>query len=91
MAGWNGFTVDSRDVVFADIDGVVFVPMDGVEKILEAADSISKIERKQADLIKSGRKLSEQLDFEEYLKKHSSDSSYSFRKHLRERGGAIEE
>jgi len=78
-------------VVFADIDGVVFVPTNKIENILEVAESISKIERKQADLIKSGKKLSDQLNFDEYLKKRSSDPSYSFRKHLRERGGAIEE
>lgn len=90
-AQWNGFTVNNSDVVFADIDGVVFVPTNKIENILEVAESISNVERKQADLIKSGKKLSDQLNFDEYLKKRSSDPSYSFRKHLRERGGAIEE
>jgi 4-hydroxy-4-methyl-2-oxoglutarate aldolase len=90
-AQWNGFTVNNSHVVFADIDGVVFVPTNKIENILEVAESISNVERKQADLIKSGKRLSDQLNFDEYLKKRSSDPSYSFRKHLRERGGAIEE
>ncbi|MDV3278312.1 MAG: hypothetical protein LYZ69_07585 [Nitrososphaerales archaeon] len=90
-AQWGGFTVDGDDVVFADVDGVLFVPGGKVEEVLEAAKSIWKVERKQAETIQAGRKLSEQLDFDGYLAKRSSDPSYTFRRHLRERGGAVEE
>jgi hypothetical protein len=31
------------------------------------------------------------MKFEEYLKKHRTNPPYTFRKHLREIGGAIEE
>ena len=90
-AQWDGFVVDDNDVVFADNDGVLFVPSTQAEDILEAAKSIWKVERRQAETIKSGKKLSEQLDFDGYLAKRRSDPSYTFRRHLRERGGAIEE
>jgi 4-hydroxy-4-methyl-2-oxoglutarate aldolase len=88
---WDGFTVDRDDVVFADDDGVLFVSWNKIEDILKAATSIWKVERKQAEKIQAGKKLSEQLDFEHYLEKRNSDPSYTFRRHLRERGGAVEE
>src|SRR5437899_2629640 len=90
-AQWDGFTVDGDDTVFADSDGVLFVQLTKIEKVLNVAKSISNVERKQAETIQTGKKLSEQLDFDQYLAKRNSDPSYTFRKHLRERGGAIEE
>jgi regulator of RNase E activity RraA len=90
-AQWDDFTVDSKDLVFADDDGVLFVSSNAIEKVLEAAKAISNVERRQAEKIQAGRKLSEQLDFESYLTKRNSDPSYTLRRHLRERGGEIEE
>jgi len=90
-AQWDGFTVDGDDVVFADDDGVLFVPSRRIEDVLKVAKSIWKVERQQAETIKAGKKLSEQLDFDGFLARRSSDPSYTFRRHLRERGGAVEE
>jgi 4-hydroxy-4-methyl-2-oxoglutarate aldolase len=90
-AQWDGFAVNNKDLVFADDDGVLFVQSSAVEKVLEAAKAIWRVERKQAELIRAGKKLSEQLDFDSYLSKRNSDPSYSLRMHLRERGGAVEE
>jgi 4-hydroxy-4-methyl-2-oxoglutarate aldolase len=90
-AQWDGFTVDKTDTVFADDDGVVFVESSKINQVLETADSIMNTERQQAKRIRAGKTLSEQLDFEGYLKKRESDLSYTLRKHLRARGGAIEE
>jgi 4-hydroxy-4-methyl-2-oxoglutarate aldolase len=89
-AEWDGFTVDSDDVVFADDDGVVFVPWAKVQEILKVAGSIWQVERKQAEEIKAGRRLFDQLGFDAYLEKRNSDPSYSLRRHLQERGGAVE-
>ena len=90
-AQWDGFTVDGDDVVFADDDGVLFVPSGRIEDVLKVAKSIWKVERQQAETIRAGKKLSEQLDFDGFLAKRNSDPSYTFRRHLRERGGAVEE
>lgn len=90
-AQWDDFTVDNNDVVFADDDGVLFVASNAIERVLEAAEKIWKVERRQAETIRAGKKLSEQLEFDSYLAKRSSDPSYTLRRHLRERGGAIEE
>ena len=90
-AQFGNLTLDNSDVVFADDDGVIFVSSNKVEDVLQAAASISKVERQQAEAIKAGRKMSDQLDFEGYLAKRSSDPSYTLRRHLRERGGVVEE
>jgi regulator of RNase E activity RraA len=90
-AQWNGFTVDSDDAVFGDDDGVLFVSSSKLEEVLKVAKSIWIVERRQAEKIKVGKKLSEQLDFDQYLAKRSADPSYTFRRHLREGGGAVEE
>lgn len=90
-AQWEGFTATNNDTVFADDDGVVFVETSKLVPVLETANSIMKTEKLQAEKIKKGQTLSEQLDFDGYLKKRESDPSYTLRKHLRARGGAIEE
>jgi regulator of RNase E activity RraA len=90
-AQFGDFTIDGSDAVFADDDGVLFIPLGEVDRVLEVAASIWKVERKQADGVRAGKKLSEQLNFEEYLEKRTSDPSYTLRRHLRERGGAVEE
>jgi 4-hydroxy-4-methyl-2-oxoglutarate aldolase len=85
------FTVTKEEVVFADADGVLFVAGQRAEQILATASSIWEQERQQAQAIQAGKKLREQLQFDEYLAKRSTDAAYTFRKHLRSLGGAIEE
>ena len=76
---------------FADGDGCVFVPADSVERLLETAHQIWQTERKQAERIKAGETLRQQLKFADYLDKRASDPTLSFREHLRKIGGEIEE
>jgi regulator of RNase E activity RraA len=85
------FTVTRDDFVFADDDGVIFLPTEQVEAILDLAGTIWETERAQAESVKKGTNLREQLRFREYLAKKAIDSSYTFRTHLRSIGGAIEE
>ena len=91
IARFGDIEVTKENTVFADSDGAIFTEGKRVEEILKIAESISLIERKQADAIQSGNLLKEQLKFSEYLSKRKSDSSYTFRKHLKIIGGAIEE
>jgi len=83
--------IDRNDVVFADDDGILFVAHSLLEAVLRTAKSIWQTERRQAERIRSGTSLRQQLHFEEYLEKRAKDSSLTFRKHLRDLGGAIEE
>lgn len=91
FARFGDFSVGSHDAVFADSDGVLFTPLEHTEQIIEAARSIWQTERRQAESILEGRTLRVQLRFDEYMETRSEDPSYTFRKHLRRIGGAIEE
>ncbi len=83
--------VSKEDIVFGDLDGVLFVPGQQVEEILAVARSIWQRERDQASALHAGKTLREQLQFDEYLARRAADPSFTFRQHLRGLGGAIEE
>ncbi len=85
------WTVTSADVVLGDEDGVVFIPADRVDELLELAESIHATERRQAELIQAGTSLREQVRFDAYLEARKERPSLTFREHLRGVGGAIEE
>ena len=85
------FEVKNDDVVFGDDDGVVFIARSHLNRVMETARKIGDTERRQAANVRQGRLLREQLQLGKYLKKRSRDSSFTFRRHLRELGGAIEE
>jgi regulator of RNase E activity RraA len=90
-ARFGNFLVEPGDVVFADDDGCLFTAAERVDELLRVAHEIWERERHQAEAIKSGRSLREQLEFARYLEKRATDSSYTFREHLRKISGAIEE
>jgi regulator of RNase E activity RraA len=90
-ARFGDFEVATRDVVFADDDGCVFIDGNSADAVLESAREIWQRERAQADAIRSGETLRTQLRFADYLAKRRADPAYTFRKHLRILGGAIEE
>jgi 4-hydroxy-4-methyl-2-oxoglutarate aldolase len=90
-AQFHDFIVTLADVVFADADGALFARAEQIEEILSMAHSIWEKEREQAQEIRAGKKLREQLQFDEYLARRSADDTYTFRQHLRVIGGAIEE
>ena len=78
------------DLVFGDDDGVLFVPAHRIEEIFSLAESIRDTERHQADRIRSGNSLREQLHFDEYLAKRQANPELGLREHLRSVGGEIE-
>jgi regulator of RNase E activity RraA len=83
--------VTRGDVVFADDDGALFVAAERIDEVLDAAHAIRATERAQAEKIAAGETLRRQTAFDEYLTRRAGDASYSFRRHLRSVGGAIEE
>jgi regulator of RNase E activity RraA len=90
-ARFGNFLVEPGDVIFADDDGCVFVGAERIDDLFRVAHEIWQRERHQAEAIKNGRSLREQLEFARYLEKRGTDSSYTFREHLRKISGAIEE
>ena len=84
------WTVTRDDVVFGDEDGVLFVPADRVDGVLELAAGIAATEGRQADDIRAGRSLREQVRFDDYLVARAADPALTFRDHLRGVGGEIE-
>jgi 4-hydroxy-4-methyl-2-oxoglutarate aldolase len=83
--------VRADDVVFGDDDGVLFVAAGRAEEVLATARRIWQTEREQARGIRAGATLRQQTAFDDYLARRAADPSYSFRRHLRRIGGAIEE
>jgi regulator of RNase E activity RraA len=83
--------VSDDDVVFGDDDGVLFVAAGRVEEVLATAHQIWQTERDQARRIRAGETLRQQTAFDDYLARRAADPSYTFRRHLRRAGGAIEE
>ena len=83
--------VTRDDVVFADDDGAVFVPALRVDDVLRSARAIRETEREQARKIRRGETLRKQTAFDDYLARRAEDPAYSFRRHLRAVGGAVEE
>jgi 4-hydroxy-4-methyl-2-oxoglutarate aldolase len=58
---------------------------------VSTARAIWEIERCQAERIRAGKNLRDQTRFADYLARRSSDSTYTFRAHLRAVRGAIEQ
>jgi regulator of RNase E activity RraA len=90
-ARFGNFVIEPGDVVFADDDGCLFTGGERIEDLLGVAHEIWQRERQQAEAIKSGHSLREQLEFARYLEKRAADPNYTFREHLRKISGAIEE
>jgi 4-hydroxy-4-methyl-2-oxoglutarate aldolase len=90
-ARFGPFVVTAADVVLGDDDGVVFVAADRAGDVLAAAREIGQAEREQARRIRAGQTLRQQTGFGDYLARRAADPAYTFRQHLRQVGGAIEE
>lgn len=91
IARFEDIVVTSKDYVFADDDGVVFLAESHLDSTLEIASNIREQERLQAQKISEGENMRKQLYFKDYMEKKKKNPKYPFREHLREIGGAIEE
>jgi regulator of RNase E activity RraA len=85
------WVVGREDVVLGDDDGVLFVPLARADEVLGIAEQIRDTERGQAEQMRAGRSLREQVRFGDYLAGRSKNPSLTFREHLRSVSGAIEE
>jgi regulator of RNase E activity RraA len=83
-------TVTREDAVFADEDGAVFVSLAECPRVIAAAKDIAAREQAQAAKLMRGVLLRVQLGLDEYLARRADDPEFTFRAHLRSRGGAIE-
>lgn len=79
------------DVLFGDDDGIIILDGSNVSNVLEQAHEIYAKEREQVEKISQGISLREQFKFSDYLLIKKSKAHYSFRDHLHQIGGAIEE
>lgn len=86
----GGTTIRPGDWIAADDDGVAVVAAPHVDEVMALAASIMTTEVAQADRMRGGVSLREQLGFDEYLALRAQDPGYSLRDHLKARGGAIE-
>ncbi|HEV7743111.1 MAG TPA: RraA family protein [Pseudolysinimonas sp.] len=84
------WTISRDDHVFADDDGVIFVPSAAVAGAVAAAEAIRDTEYAQADRSRAGQSLRAQLQFARYLERRAQEPSLTLRQHLAEIGGAIE-
>jgi regulator of RNase E activity RraA len=84
------WTVDREDLVLADDDGVLFVPLAAAADVFTLAETIRDTEGRQAERMREGVSLRKQVQFDSYLAKREQTPSLTFRDHLREVGGAIE-
>jgi 4-hydroxy-4-methyl-2-oxoglutarate aldolase len=69
----------------------VFVAAAHLDKVLASARAIGQTGRRQAAAVREGHTLRDQLQFKTFLDRRAKDAAYTFRKHLRALGGAIEE
>ena len=86
----GAWTISRDDMVFADDDGVLFVPSAALDGVVSAAEAIRDTELAQADRMRAGTSLRSQLQFARYLERRTADPSLTLRQHLADIGGAIE-
>jgi hypothetical protein len=61
-----------------------------VDRVIATARDIASRELAQAARLAAGEPLRDQLDLDAYVARRRDDPSYTFRDHLKSRGGAIE-
>ena len=86
----DGVSVTTEHVLVGDDDGVLVVPATAAERLVALALEIQQTESRQARRMADGESLRTQLDYAAYRRKQAADPTMTLRRHLAERGGAVE-
>ena len=87
---FGGVTVEREHAVFADSDGILFIPLQDVRAAIDGARTIATTERRQADDVRRGTSLRSQLEWDNYLDARRRQPQYTLREHLAKLRAAIE-
>jgi 4-hydroxy-4-methyl-2-oxoglutarate aldolase len=79
-------SVERGEAVFADDDGVLFVPREQVTRVLDAADELRAAEHAQVARIRAGSTLREQLQFDVYMRERDKDPTLTLGEHMKRLG-----
>lgn len=86
----DGVTVTADHWVVGDDDGVLVLAAGDREALFAEAARIQTVEGAQAERMRAGSSLRDQLDFARYRRLQAEDASLTLRRYLAETGGAIE-
>lgn len=89
-AMFGGHAITEQDYVVADDNGVLFLPIDRLGEIAEAAAAYRETEARQLSAMREGRSYREQTRFAEYVARRQANPGYGFRQHLKDIAAAGE-
>ena len=76
------WVVTEEDFVVGDYDGVIFLPGDKLEEIVEAAEGIREKEKEQTDDMKAGIPIRKQIGFDGFMEQRLKDPKLTLREYL---------
>ena len=69
----GGVIVNEGDFVLGDEDGIVVIPYDQIETVLEVAEEIQSVENRVAKNVSKGKTLKEVMGLETFRREHEKD------------------
>ena len=86
----DGVAVAPGDWIVGDDDGILVIAGGHNDELFAEAQRIQSVEGAQAERMRAGTSLRDQLDFRRYRELQSADPTLTLRRYLAETGGAIE-
>lgn len=86
----DGVSVTPDHWIVADDDGVLVFGASDRERLFAEASRIQMVEGAQAERMRAGSSLRDQLDFARYRREQAADPTLTLRRYLAQNGGAIE-